>query len=106
MSTCNWPFGNGQQLEFTIHNSNSGWTDNPGLYIFAYLSGNLWHALYVGQTDNFNSRLPNHECLDETVRKGTTHIHAVVVQKQSDRNTWEQMLIKNLKPVLNTQYVY
>ena len=106
MSTCNWPLGNGQQLEFTVYGANTNWNNNSGLYIFAYLIGNRWRAVYVGQTDNFNSRLPNHDSLDEAVRKGATHIHAIVVPLQSNRNTWEKMLIQNLKPELNTQFAY
>jgi len=106
MSTCKWPLGNGQQLEFTIYNSNINWRKTSGLYIFSYLSGNKWHPVYIGQTDDFSTRLPHHDRLDEAVRKGATHIHAAVVPLQSNRNSWESMLIKNLKPILNTQHVY
>jgi len=106
MSTCNWPLGNGQQLEFTIYSSNKDWTNASGLYIFSYLKGNNWYAVYVGQTDDFSSRLPNHDRLDEAVRKGATHIHAVVVPLQSNRNKWEKMLIQHLQPPLNTQHTH
>lgn len=106
MNTCNWPLGNGQQLEFTIHSSNKGWSNASGLYIFSYLSGDYWRAVYIGQTDDFSSRLPNHERLDEAVRKGATHIHAAVVQQKNNRDKWEKMLIQQLKPSLNTQHLY
>lgn len=106
MSVCNWPLGNGQQLEFKIYSSNSNWNTTAGLYIFAYQNGSNWRAVYVGQTDDFNSRLPNHERLNEAVRNGATHIHAAVVQQKNARDSWEKMLIQNLQPALNTQYVY
>jgi len=100
------PLGNGKHLEFTLYGSNTNWKDTSGLYVFAYMDGNHWHAVYVGQTDNFSSRLPNHDRLDEATRKGATHIHAIVIPLQSNRNAWEKMLIHNLKPALNTQHMY
>ena len=106
MNTCNWPLGNGQQLEFTIYGSNKNWSSAAGLYIFSYQNGNYWHAIYVGQTDDFSSRLPNHERLDEALRKGATHIHVAVIPQQSNRDKLEKMLIQNLKPTLNTQHLY
>ena len=106
MSKCNWPLGNGQQLEFTAYGDNKGWSNASGLYIFAYRNGSNWYAVYVGQTDNLSSRLPNHERLNEAIRNGATHIHVAVVPHQSNRDKWEKMLIQYLKPVLNMQHAY
>lgn len=104
MNKCSWPLGNGQTLEFTICDSNTGWNKVAGLYIFAYLDGQYWRALYVGKADDFSSRLPSHERLDEAVRKGATHIHAVVVPQAANRDNWERMLIQHLQPPMNQQF--
>jgi hypothetical protein len=104
MATCSWPLGNGQYLSFNIYSENKNWNKVSGLYIFSYLASNgKWCPLYVGQTDDFSSRPANHERLDEAVRLGATHIHALVVPLQSDRNRFEEMLIQNLQPPMNTQ---
>ena len=76
-----------------------------GLYIFSYQVANgSWKALYVGQTDDFSSRLPSHPRLGEAVRTGATHIHAVSVPAQSNRDLWEAQLIQYLQPPLNTHH--
>lgn len=100
--TCNWPLGNGQSLELDVFPKNKGWNAVAGIYIFAYqLPDGNWAAVYVGQTDNFSTRMPNHERLNEAVQAGATHIHAKVVNSQQNRNLWESMLIRNLQPPLN-----
>lgn len=104
MTICAWPLGNGVNLEFTVHDRNEGWNKVGGLYIFSYLASNgFWQALYVGQTNDFSSRLPSHERLHEAVQRGATHIHALVVPLQQNRDTWETMLIQNLQPPMNEQ---
>lgn len=100
----NWPLGNGQTLQFEAYGRNEGWNDVPGLYIFSYLKGGSWYAVYVGQASSFRERLPNHERLNEAIQKGATHIHATVVREQPRRDALEQMLISHLQPPLNTQH--
>lgn len=94
---------NGETLDFTIYSQNAGWNKVGGLYIFAYSDGQYWNALYIGQTDDFSSRMPSHDRLDEAVRKGATHIHAVVVPQVANRDKWEQMLIQYHQPPMNIQ---
>lgn len=105
MNTCTWPIGNGLSLEFIIYDHNTQWNKVAGLYIFAGPSGNgRWRAYYVGQTEDFSSRLPNHERWDETRRLGATHIHAKAVPQAANRDVWEKRLIETLQPPLNVQY--
>lgn len=104
MNTCTWPLGNGSSLDFTIYDQKAGWNNVPGLYIFARKAGLYWEALYIGKADDFSSRLPTHERLNEAVQFGATHIHAVVVQQEANRDNWEQMLIHHLQPKMNVQY--
>lgn len=101
---CKWLLGNGQHLEFTIYDVNASWNEVAGLYIFSYFDGTYWRALYVGQTVGFSSRFSNHDRLDEAVRRGTTHIHALVVPQAANRDTWEQLLIANLQPPMNEHH--
>jgi predicted GIY-YIG superfamily endonuclease len=104
-NVCSWPMGNGQTLSFTIYSSNAEWNEVAGLYIFArQTNDNNWFALYVGQTDDFSSRLPSHEKWDSAVQRGATHIHAVVVSLAANRDEWEKRLIAHLQPPLNEQY--
>ncbi len=104
MATCSWPINDTQHLDFEIVDNNNNWNDVPGLYIFTYQNGANWFPLYVGQAESFQSRLPNHERLDEAVQNGATHIHALVVHDQAQRDQWEQMLIQHLHPPMNTQH--
>lgn len=104
MSTCKWPLGDGTVLEFTVYGFNTDWNQVPGLYIFAYVDGNRWNALYIGQAMEFSSRLPSHELRQEARRNGATHIHAIVVQQAANRDKWEKMLIKHLDPPMNRQH--
>ena len=105
-TTVRWPLGNGKFLPFEVYCSNEDWNDVPGLYIFAIQEPPRgdWHSLYVGQADSFSKRLPNHERWHEAVRNGATHIHAIVVKSQSDRDLWERMLIQHLQPPMNIQH--
>jgi hypothetical protein len=104
MATYLWPFGNNKTLEFTIYDSNSNWNNVAGLYIFTHqVIGGSWHPLYIGQTDDFSSRLPSHERLNEAVRRGATHIHAAVIPLASDRDKLEKMLVQYLQPTMNDQ---
>lgn len=104
MAICNWPLGNGQTLKFTIYGLDTKWNSVAGLYIFAYWDGNFWRALYVGQTEDFSSRLPNHELLPTVRQYYGSAIHAVSVPLAANRDTWEKMLIRHLQPPLNTQH--
>jgi excinuclease UvrABC nuclease subunit len=105
MNTVSWPLGNNQTLEFTSYDTKTTtWNAVAGLYIFAYFDGQYWRALYVGQTNDFSSRIPSHERVAEAFRLGATHIHATVVPQAAKRDTLEKSLISHLQPRLNEQH--
>lgn len=105
MNTCTWPLGNDQTLNFTICKFNDNWNKVAGLYIFAKKTdATHWSALYVGQTDDFSSRIPSHEKWDSATQRGATHVHAAVIPQQASRDTWEKRLIAHLQPPLNEHY--
>jgi hypothetical protein len=104
VGTCKWPMGNDQNILFNIHDSNDNWGEVGGLYIFAYKAKDgLWYALYIGQTDDFSSRLPFHERLDEAIQLGATHIHVTDVPVAAHRDILERRLIVYLRPPMNEQ---
>ena len=110
-NTCPWSVGNGQTLEFEVHKFSTitSWNKVAGLYIFSYVytakdGKQYWRSLYIGQTNDFNSRMPTHERFDEAVRKGATHVHVVVVPQAANRDTWEKHLILTYQPSMNEQH--
>jgi len=60
-------------------------------------------AVYVGQTDNFRTRIPQHERWSQAVRLGASHVHALVVPREDDRLRVERELIGAFQPALNVQ---
>ena len=103
MGTCTWPIGNGQGLSFKVHTQEANWKQVPGLYIFARSAHGAWDPLYVGQTEDFCTRIPDHERWDEAARLGAVYVHAVVIRDAETRNRLEEALIRYLNPPLNTQ---
>ena len=105
MNKCTWPLENGETIEFDIYDpKTTTWNAVSGLYIFAYYSDPYWRALYIGQTDDFSSRIPSHDRFDEAVRRGATHIHAAVVPQAANRDTLEKRLIAHIQPLMNEQH--
>lgn len=101
---CDWPLGNGGYLQFDIYTQNTRWNSVGGLYVFTYQRGDNWIAVYVGETDDFGLRIPNHERLTEAGQLGATHIHALVVSQEIERKRFERVLIQHLQPTLNIQH--
>ena len=89
---------------FNVHTPIANFLDVAGIYIFAGLNQkNLWVPLYVGQAASLSNRLSGHEKWPQAVRLGATHIHAMAVQRQADRDHVEEHLIKRWQPTLNSQ---
>lgn len=91
--------------EFTVYDpSSTTWNAKAGIYIFTgIISTGRWKAYYIGQTDDFSSRIPGHEKWAPAVRLGASHIHARVVPLQASRDTLESQLIQACQPPLNVQ---
>jgi excinuclease UvrABC nuclease subunit len=99
MTTAIWA-----NKEFHVLSMNENWSNAAGVYIFCgvNLSGQ-WVPLYMGKTESFQSRLPNHDRWAEAVQLGATHVHARVVENQFERDRLEEQLIQVFQPRLNTQ---
>ncbi len=77
----------------------------PGIYIYAReTSPHQWIPIYIGQTENVNVRLANHEQQECVDRNGATHIHVSIITDERSRLAIEKDLIQQWKPVGNTQF--
>lgn len=88
-------------LVYPIHGAT--WNHVPGVYIFAgqRWPGGNWYPIYVGKTESFANRLPDHERETEALRMGATAVHARGVQLEADRSALERRLIEAYQPELN-----
>ena len=81
------------------------WNSVAGIYLFAGVDAySRWVALYVGQAASFADRFRNHERWQEAHRLGATHVHAVLLPRQADRDVLERALIVTYQPPLNQQF--
>ena len=94
---CNW----GGYM-FNIYNlEGTHWNAVAGVYIFASSQYQQWRAVYIGQTDSFANRLPNHEQRSNAISYGATHIHVLAEPNLNLRETIERHLIHTYQPFLN-----
>jgi len=80
------------------------WKDVGGVYIFSGVKNNIWHAYYIGITDSFQDRHPNHERWEEAKCLGATHVHARGESQAAVRESIEKELIETYQPTLNTHH--
>ncbi|MDR3405559.1 MAG: GIY-YIG nuclease family protein [Chthoniobacter sp.] len=91
---------------FYVCHIDSNWSQHGGVYIFTALDNKgQWWPFYIGQSEQFSNRLPNHERWEEAVRMGATHVHAMVVPQAATRDAIERELIRRYQPKLNTHHV-
>ena len=77
----------------------------PGIYIYAReTSPHKWIPIYIGQTENVNVRLANHEQQECVDQNGATHIHVSIIAEEN--LVWQSRrdLIEQWKPVGNRQF--
>ena len=103
-----WAISPTKELEFCVYDvRDSNWNKVKGLYIFAKVTNNRWSPLYIGKTEDFSQRMPNHERFDDAIRRGATHIHAVALPNWNSQSLdlAERYLITYYEPPLNTQHL-
>ena len=74
--TCEWPGASGKTYKYYVYPFGHALLAEAGNYIFAKNAGNQWVPLYIGETDNLDSRVSTHEKRDCVRQNGVTHIHA------------------------------
>jgi hypothetical protein len=77
----------------------------PGIYIYARETApHKWIPIYIGQTENVNVGLADHEQQECVDRNGATHIHVTIVTSDKSRLASTKDLIEKWKPVCNTEF--
>ena len=101
-----WKDKSGSSHRFWIYPRGTKFNEPcPGIYIYARkTSPHKWIPLYIGQTQNVNVRLTNHEQRECVERNGATHIHVSIISGEKSRLTIEKDLIEQWKPIGNTQF--
>jgi hypothetical protein len=104
---CTWTGKSGTKYIYEIYPIATEFKAVPGNYIFARESRpGYWSARYIGQTNNLNERLGDHEKEACAKRNGATHIHVHSNGNgEHARKTEEKDLILNNQPPCNDQYV-
>jgi hypothetical protein len=81
--TVLWRGASGTSYEFQIHPVGTEFHPRPGAYIFCHQDAFGWRALYVGEAENFNTRVGtgrfSHHKWESVIRHGATHICTLVV---------------------------
>lgn len=92
--------------DFTVYAQGGAWNDVPGVYIFAGVPeyADSFVAFYIGQTDDFSDRIPDHERWPAAVQLGATEVHAMVEHNDEIRDLIEQSLIEVYQPQLNEHF--
>ncbi len=89
---------------FEVYHPSASWAKVGAVYIFCAINqANQWVPLYVGQASSLAERFANHERWQEAVRLGATHIHLIVLSRQSHRDLVEEELIQSYQPRMNVQ---
>ena len=77
------------------------WPVDPGLYVFAGEDLGGWFPIYVGQSDSFCKRLPNHDKWQAATQLGATHVHILPVDDPDTRGLIEYRFYQQFGPPLN-----
>ncbi len=100
-----WSGVSGTKYSYWAYPIGTTLQEAAGNYIFARetVTGR-WVACYVGQTENLNQRLGDHEKEACAKRNGATQIHAhLTTGGEAVRKREEEDLIKGHKPPCNVQ---
>lgn len=103
--TIKWPGLSGKEYQYWIYPMGSSFMKKPGNYIFAKESSpSHWTPCYIGQTENLDERLGDHEKEACAKRNGATHVHThLTTGGESVRKAEEKDLIQRWKPPCNEQ---
>ncbi len=101
-----WKDKSGTRHKFWIYPRGTKFNEPcPGIYIYARETApHKWIPIYIGQTENVNVGLTNHEQQECVDQNGATHIHVSIVANEKSRLAIEKDLIQQWKPVCNTQF--
>ena len=96
----------GASFTFWIFPSDWQGSNEPGNYVFAKPSPlDRWEIVYIGQTEDFNRRIAEHNQNHLFTEYGITHIFAHVSNDATARYLEEQDLIATFDPPANRSSV-
>lgn len=103
----NWTGKSGKQYQYWIYPIGTNFKEVAGNYIFAKeTQPGRWLPCYIGQAENLNNRLGNHEKEACAKRHGATHIHVHTNSAgEAARLAEEKDLIQYWQPPCNEQFV-
>jgi len=101
--TYDWSGQSGRKYQYWIYPIGQSFYEKPGNYIFVKeTSPGRWTPCYIGQTENLNQRLGDHEKEACAKRNGATHIHVhLSSDNKTERCAEETDLIQQWKPPCN-----
>ena len=103
--TILWTGLSGKEYKYWIYPIGTSFEEKPGNYIFAKETNpHTWSPCYIGQTENLNQRLDNHEKEADAKRNGATHAH-LTPDVETVRKTEEKDLIQKWKTPCNVQLI-
>lgn len=92
----------GITLAFSVLPHNTNWNSIGGIYMFCRREINgSYTPVYIGQTENFRNRIPNHEQWLPSTRRGASIVLAAVEPNKKARDRAEEYLVYELQPELN-----
>lgn len=94
---CKWTGASGKEYIYEIYLiEGTTWNDVKGNYIFAKESKpQNWEALYIGETESFKDRIPNHNELPCIQLNKGTHVHVRINYDSQARLAEEKDLLAN-----------
>lgn len=112
---------------FTLYPADSTFYRRSGLYIFIIIpvaealetsvaealearhpelvEGQPFSLLYIGITNNFQSRLKQHHKIQAAINLGMTHIGILKISSGKKRKKIEREILKHLNPPLNQTWL-
>lgn len=103
--------------QFTLHPADAHFHRLSGIYIFVIvpqpeapstddqLPNTFYHLLYIGITNNFQSRLKQHHKIAAAMHLGMTHIGILKITSGKKRKKIERDILKHLNPPLNQTWL-
>jgi hypothetical protein len=103
--TIMWRGLSGKEYKYWIYPIGTSFKKEPGNYIFAKETrSGYWLPCYIGQTENLDERLGDHEKEACAKRNGATHIQTHLASGgEVVRKAEEKDLIQKRKPPCNEQ---
>ncbi len=109
MDTIEWTGKSGTDYRFEVYPLGTEFVPLPGVYIFCVLTGGVYKALYVGETDSLydrlNARLDDHDGFERARAYGVSHVGAMLVDNPTQRLRIEIDLRHGMNPVCNREAI-